>query len=314
MIKHLHHNEIDRLKWDNCINNAPNALIYAYSFYLDNIAPGWNALILGDYTAVMPLPVRKKWGFTYLYQPAFTQQLGIFSSEEINEKTTNNFITVLKQHYRFAEITLNYANGCNHLNEKVSIRNNYIKLLNQTEVGFEHSDNYLQYRFRRANKNNLSYEPITDYQIVINLYHTLYGKKLPEFKNKDYNNFSKICNHLNSQQCVITRVCLHDNQIVAAILLVKSEKRLYNLISCLTQEGKILKANYFMFGKLIEEFSGTDYSLDFEGSDHPGIKYFYEKMSTINQPYYFIKWNNLPTLFKWLKNGLDNIQKNLIPL
>ena len=30
--------EIDKAKWDHCIDNAGNGLIYAYSFYLDHMA------------------------------------------------------------------------------------------------------------------------------------------------------------------------------------------------------------------------------------------------------------------------------------
>ncbi len=40
----------------------------------------WDALVLDDYQAVMPLTWRSKFGIRYLYQPAFTQQTGIFSA------------------------------------------------------------------------------------------------------------------------------------------------------------------------------------------------------------------------------------------
>ena len=32
-IKYLQHKEIDKAKWDACIEQAPNGLIYGYSFY-----------------------------------------------------------------------------------------------------------------------------------------------------------------------------------------------------------------------------------------------------------------------------------------
>jgi hypothetical protein len=45
-IKYLQHKEIDKAKWDACITNAPNGLIYGYSFYLDCMAKHWDALVL----------------------------------------------------------------------------------------------------------------------------------------------------------------------------------------------------------------------------------------------------------------------------
>ena len=34
-IQHLTHRQIDKAKWDDCIDKADNGLLYAYSFYLD---------------------------------------------------------------------------------------------------------------------------------------------------------------------------------------------------------------------------------------------------------------------------------------
>ena len=73
--------EIDRKKWDDSLLNFPCSLIYSQSFYLDAMCK-WDALVVGDYEALMPLPNRKKWKINYLYQPAFTQQLGIIGNVE----------------------------------------------------------------------------------------------------------------------------------------------------------------------------------------------------------------------------------------
>ena len=54
-IQYLLHYEIDKSKWDKCINGADNGLIYGYSFYLDHMAKHWDALVLNDYEAIMPL-------------------------------------------------------------------------------------------------------------------------------------------------------------------------------------------------------------------------------------------------------------------
>ena len=73
-IRHVKHKDINKLKWDKCIDTAPNGLIYANSFYLDIMSKGWDGLVMNDYEAVMPLTWNKKFGIFYLRQPAFTQQ------------------------------------------------------------------------------------------------------------------------------------------------------------------------------------------------------------------------------------------------
>ena len=92
-IKYLQHKEIDKAKWDACITNAPNGLIYGYSFYLDCMARHWDALVLGDYEAVMPLTWNKKYGFYYLYQPAFTASLGVFG-KNLTKEIIDDFVSM----------------------------------------------------------------------------------------------------------------------------------------------------------------------------------------------------------------------------
>ena len=82
-IAYIPQQQIDKTKWDNCINAAANGLLYARSYYLDTTAITWDALVLNDYEAVMPLPIRKKWIFSYLFEPPMTPVLGIFGNHGV---------------------------------------------------------------------------------------------------------------------------------------------------------------------------------------------------------------------------------------
>lgn len=53
-IRHLRYNEIDKTKWDRCIQTAFNGNVYSFSWYLDVVAYGWEALVEGDYETVFP--------------------------------------------------------------------------------------------------------------------------------------------------------------------------------------------------------------------------------------------------------------------
>src|SRR5690606_37392547 len=120
-MKYVFHTAIDKNKWDACIQHSKNSLIYAKSFYLDIVSPGWDALIAGDYEFIMPLTPRKKIGIAYLAQPAFTQQLGIFSKKNIEPKTILNFITLARSKFKFAELMFNFANEFPPNNDGIKI-------------------------------------------------------------------------------------------------------------------------------------------------------------------------------------------------
>src|SRR5687768_4590962 len=112
-ILYLKHDEIDKDKYDACVVSAVNSLIYARSFYLDNMCPEWDALVSEDYSWVMPITWNTSWGVKYLYQPAFSQQLGVFR-KEYTIIPWQGIIEILKSRYSFWEISLNFVCLSNH--------------------------------------------------------------------------------------------------------------------------------------------------------------------------------------------------------
>lgn len=112
-IVYLTYQEIDKLKWDTCIHNSFNGLLYAYSWYLDVVTEQWDALVEGDYERVMPLPYRRTMGFEQIYMPALAPLLGIFSRTKISEDTVKKFINTIPRRFKTAHIALNKYNSFN---------------------------------------------------------------------------------------------------------------------------------------------------------------------------------------------------------
>jgi hypothetical protein len=304
-IEYLTYSEIDKQKWDACINHAANRLIYAKSFYLDAMAANWDALVLNDYAAVMPLTWKKKFGISYLYQPAFLQQGGIFSAQEITGSITEAFVQKAFSHFKFAEITFNYQNNLQAAgNIQITERNNFIlPLQKKYEEIYAGYSSIAVKNLKRAGNAGLSYHFTADYLPVLKLYKKLYAERMPSFSSDDYYNFSKICKKLSEENNLIVRkVNDANNELLAAAVLLIDKKRLYNIISCVTPEGKHAQANYFLYDRLIQEFSNTAFTLDFEGSDVKGIAEFYSRFNPVNEPYPFVKVNNLHPFIKLFKH------------
>ena len=110
-ILHLRYNQIDRIKWDATIAQSLCDLPYAYSWYLDVVCPMWEALATEDYAYVMPLPLKKKWGISYLIHPIWVQQLGVFSAHEVTTEIFSAFRRRIP--YLVYDFNINYLNkGC----------------------------------------------------------------------------------------------------------------------------------------------------------------------------------------------------------
>jgi hypothetical protein len=295
--------DIDKQQWDQCIKASANRLIYAQSFYLDALAGEWDALVLEDYKAVMPLTFKKKFAIKYLYQPPFIQQLGIFSAQKISAAMFKLFEDQLLKEYSFAEITLNYQNIAGDWKSTTKERTNFVLDLNRSYE--ELYDNYLPAftkSLRRIKKFQLQYLPSDNYSSAIDHYENEYSGRLKDFDKSAYANLKKVFAHLYSEGNLFTReVYSTSGALLAGVVLMRDAQRLYNIISFITDEGKKLEANYFMYDNIIQEFAGKDYLLDLEGSDVKGIANFYKKMNPVNQPYLFLKFNNLHPLIKIIK-------------
>jgi len=51
--------QINPEKWNNCLANSSNELIYANYHYLSLLCDNWSGLIVGDYETIFPMPWRK---------------------------------------------------------------------------------------------------------------------------------------------------------------------------------------------------------------------------------------------------------------
>ena len=300
-IEYIQHKDIDKNKWDECIVQSVNSLLYVRSFYLDNIADNWDALVLDDYKAVMPLIWRKKWGIKYLYQPSFVPQQGIFFREDVDPSIAELFVGKALGVFKYADITLNYLN--NNLRFKngvaVSVCANYILPLHLPyEELYKNYHHHFTKSLRRINKFNFNYLESSDINGVIALYSSLYLNRIKSITEKDIVGFKNICFKLSAENNLVIREVLLNEKLLAVVLLLKDQSRLYNMISCITEDGKRLEANYFLYDKLIQEFSSQRLCLDLEGSDINGVAAFYKKFNPVNQTYLHLKQNKLSPIIK----------------
>lgn len=298
-IRYLQREDIDPDRWDACIHHAANGLIYARSYYLDTMAAHWNGLILGDYEAVMPLTWNRKFGFSYLYQPAFTAQLGIFYKNDPARADNSLFIAQAKKYFRFCEIPLNYANTV----PDSRLQANYVidleKSYQEIRRGYKKR---LFENLREAGSFSLEYQIGTDFEEVVHLFKNQYGHRLPHIRQSDYHHFEKLCEELQNRKMIFIRQ-VKDNSgvLLNNSIFFRDDHRIYNIMSVSLTEGREKRAHFYLLDQLIAEFSANKILLDLEGSDVPGIAEFYRKFGSYNQSYPFLKYNNLPFPFRFFK-------------
>ncbi len=303
-IQYIKHNAIDKARWNRTLAMAANSLIYAHTDFLDAMSPGWDALMLGDYEFLMPLTHRRKYGIAYICQPAFAQQLGVFSQHEITHGILQQFFEVIANDYKLVEIFVNY--GCAALADLPMSTNYILPLTASYETLRANYKKDLLKNLQRCSKFNLVYQSDINPTDAIFQYKLVYGDRLG-YSSLEFENFEALCQQwMKTGQCIVRKVVLispknPDPEILSIGLFLKDQNRLYNVASTTLPNGRMMEANHFLMDQLIREFAGQDLILDFEGSDLPGVAKFYQKFNPINQPYFFWKSNRLPPWIKWLK-------------
>lgn len=298
-IQYITRHKIDNAKWNTCIHTASNSLIYAYSWWLDSMTVNWDALVLNDYEAVMPLTWNKKYGIKYLYQPPFTQQLGIFSQSPVPEKLTALFLSEADHHFKFAEICLNYGNPAPALTPRTNF---VLPLFPSYEIISRNYKKGLTYSLKKALRYQLRYEKDYSLTKALELNHQVYGARIPHLKNEDYKKLQQACLTAHAHKALLLRAVYNEQKTLLALaLLLQNNDRIYLIQSTTLPEGRKAKANHYLLDNIIREFSGKPVLLDFEGSGIPGIASFYESFGAIRQPYFFYKNNNLPWPVSLLK-------------
>lgn len=279
---------IDKQKWDDCVKSSSNPLIYATSVYLDHMADNWDGFIVDDYSLVMPVPWRKKYRIKYCYHVPFVQQLGVFG-KNMKQDEVDAFVSKLQQTFKYGDYAFNYLNQIKDTQQS----NNYILLLSSKYEILKHFYlSHIEKNLHKAKNFSLQYAH-AEIDEAIEMFKKLYAVRIKHITQNDYNNFSALCKLKQKENNIVVRKIINTNEILASVLLIKDERRYYNLIMSVTPMARQQSAGAYLYNELIKEFSHNGMMIDFEGSDIAGIEFFYKGFGAVNQPYYKMHLNNL---------------------
>jgi len=297
-IRHLKRDEIDEGLWNACIDKADNGLIYAYTHYLDKMAGQWDALVLNEYEAVMPLPWRKKWNIHYLYQPFLTAQLGVFA-EGLNEQTFYSFLEAVPKKFRYWDFSLNHKNLFPSSAVPLYQRANYVLLLEQ-----DYETLFAAYRenIRRNIKKSRDYGCSIIKEVEIDAIIALTKLQAKDTEEQDFLNFKNLFLFLKQKgQAKTYGILSKSGELLASCVFFFSHSRAYYILVGNHPNGRTLGASHALIDAFIKDHAGQNLLLDFEGSDIRNLAFFYSSFGAKEERYAAVKWNRLPWWMKWAK-------------
>lgn len=295
-ILYLKQAQIDRKRWDQLIVHSPGSAIYGQSWYLDAVCPGWEALATPDYSMVMPLTHRRKFGFSYLFQPLLSQQLGIYSQIPLKPEEIDEFLFAVPPVFRLIEITLNERNPpgthfttSKHNTCRLNLNSPYVQIQARYSVNTHRN-------LKKAVAENLRFRTnitLAEFMKLLSEDKSAGARILTYKKNKQvlmrlaqalvHRNAGMICGVKNRQ-----------GKLLAASLMGHEKGFHYYLAPAMNEEGRETRSMFYLIDRYIHLHAGLPAMLDFEGSDIESVTRFYKGFGAVTATYTSLRINRLP--------------------
>jgi hypothetical protein len=291
-VRILKRSQIDDAKWNQAIRQAVNSLPYAYTWYLDSLCSRWVALVVNEYDFVMPVPVGRKWGMRYVYQPLFCQQLGVFYKRR-SDTIIDLMLDFATKKFIFVNLNGNYHNLHPSLVRKgLVLKKNLVLSLDGSlrEIQNGYTDNTNR-NIKKGQKAGLvfaeeetnAFEAFTDFYIA----HTAH--KDAKFKEKNIASLKRLVQQFIIHECGrMYTARTPGGDMCAGVIVVENNKRIIHLLPAADDYARQNGGMHFLVNEVLGKYAASGMIYDFEGSSVDSIARFYEGFGAENEPFFVL--------------------------
>ncbi|WP_288243164.1 hypothetical protein [uncultured Chryseobacterium sp.] len=253
---------------------------YAKKEVLDQLSENWEILMFEDYKAVLPIPLKKKFGINFVIMPLFCQQLGVFSEKD-DTGINDQFLQFLKKNYT---ILLYSFNDRNSFSEPLKKKKNYTIPLSD----------YVILRRKKYFKGRKSTAKCAQHliykEIDLNAEHISFiAKNFKGLKKetdiKKFKDYMKFLHQNNSLK--LCAAYLEEKLINVAVLVDESTQ--LSLLGLINDETyKTENGPSFLIDKILSNYIHQK-SFNFMGSNIRGIEIFFKSFGGELQEYSYLQ-------------------------
>lgn len=303
-IRYVQATDLDTDQWDKTLKEDPRALIYATSWYLDTLGEDWDALVLGDYEAMLPIVHRKKFRQSYIFRPTGVQQLGLHGKDSDSPELLRDFLNAIPSEYRFIDLFTNAHNSIDLLPKgwKSKPQTN---LLLDLEGSYEHiygkfSSNTRR-NIRKSAKNGFRIFEYDSPEVLITLFRNNQGTRY-KVTSEFYQRILHLMHVLiHKRRGAVWTIHDERNSPIAGIFVMEYKDRATLLFTATDELGRESHALTFLINEYLVFRSGHLEVFDFEGSNVSGIQRYYAGFGAREDNYEHLSLNRLPWPIRWLK-------------
>lgn len=313
--------EIDPVQWDAFIRQSPQGGLYLLHGYASTIAAAWSAVIVsdqGEWQAVMPFLLRRRWGLRNIPQPFMAQYWGIC----LAPATASDPQKVLSRAQKLSECILEGLPSVHHLVQNFSPHFPYALPLHW--AGYKLSPRYtfhldvspseaalweqvrapMRRKIRSARRLGYEVRESQDPSHLLSLLraNTAQGRDLVGTGESGLNALAAVCRYLvETGRGTLLEARDQEGKVVAVHLLGYFEKTVLYLTGATDPPHRPKGAASLLMWACICHAQRRGAGLfDFEGSMIEGVAHFFRKFGGLPVPYLQIRLNALPPVLSWI--------------
>ncbi|QRQ99407.1 GNAT family N-acetyltransferase [Dyadobacter sandarakinus] len=298
----LSRHQVDETAWNALITASHQCVVYAFTYYLDQVCQDWEALVwpTEHYRLAVPLPVRFKCGYRILYQPLFCQYLGIFSQCTLSRDLVMQVLQAINRRYAYISAycfnphNTGYLSNITFLNFKI-LHTQWLEIHDDPETipNAYYRDRRTQ--LRRASHEHWALVPAADTCALIRLFKENHaGKVAGGVNNAAYLMLEKLFQCLKEKNLAEVWHAVKAGEVHAGILVVRHGIQAIYLFNAADMHGKRGHARTFLLDRYFHQHCGAIKTFDFESPEIASVAYFYEGFGAQRVPFLSINKNALP--------------------
>lgn len=296
--RYIKRSALDKSRWDLIVRDDPNGSLFATTFFLDVMSDGWDAIIYGDYDALLPLPVRVRWGYRYVHTIPFCGPLAVYgpAASHIN---INAMLGAIPPGIIRCDVNIwtddPFPDGW-----AAQPRTNYMLDLSE---GYSVIRSQFHSSCRNLLNRGLSEGLHIEHGFPIASQVSLAGTHggLGRTSGRDIIRFQRLCEQWPDYGHIYSlAVTSPTGHAVAGAVFLRSHQQLHYLLGWSSREGRRENASRFLIDHIIRMHAGQPITLDFEGSDISGVAQFFSSFGAVPKQYLLLRRDNMPTAVKIL--------------
>lgn len=292
MIKAVPSSEIHPEKWNQCILHSSPSNVFLLYQNLNAACEKWTGLVYNDYEAVMALPLKKKLGFSYSWQPQFTSPYGVVGKNA--QTLLADFMIQATCHTLWIKLFTyqeTHAAGA-----RCSKRKNQILVTEGKDIQTirsAYSENTRR-NIKKAHKSSLQLLHNGSTLDLVSFFKREKGKELDNLNEASYTHLLALLNSLYDQDALeIVSVTNAGGEILAMAGLVKWNGRCLYYKGAVNAQGKTCGAMHFLMDHAIQDATDLHQVFDFGGSNVDSVARFYKGFGAEDEYYFYTEWKKL---------------------